>query len=263
MIAFFIFDVTSIQLSTSHKTNTMKKISLNIAAIIACTSVSIFSSCRFRCTHGSGNRVTETRKITDFSKIDISGQAYKIHLKQDSSLSFSINGDDNLLKYVTTSVSGGRLYIKSKKNMCDADSIVINIGVKNLSEIKSAGAAEVSSTGKIKTGDLKLDFSGATNVNLDIDAANVTTNISGVSEQNLTGQAASNTIETSGASKINAFNFIVGDYTITTSGVSNCKINVLKTLNVHSSGATDIEYKGSPSTVNNDKSGASKITKVD
>lgn len=63
--------------------------------------------------------------------------------------------------------------------------------------------------------------------------------------------------------KINAFDFVVGEYTIRSSGASHCKINVLKTLNVHSSGASEIKYKGSPSTVNNDKSGASSIEKVD
>ncbi|SDF07426.1 Putative auto-transporter adhesin, head GIN domain [Mucilaginibacter pineti] len=241
----------------------MKKLGLGIAAIVICASVNIFSACRVRCAHASGNKITETRKATEFNKIDISGEAYKIHLKQDSSLTITINGDDNLLKYISTSVSGGRLYIKAKKNMCNADSIVINIGIKNLSEIKSSGAAVVSSTGKINTGDINFDLSGATNLNLDINAARVTTNISGASEQNLTGQAASNTIATSGVAKINAFDFVVGDYTISTSGVSHCKINVLKTLNVRSSGATEIEYKGSPSTINNDKTGASKITKVD
>jgi hypothetical protein len=240
----------------------MKKTSFTIAVALACVSLSILSSCRFVCVQGSGKSVTEQRKATDFKKIDISG-AYKIHLKQDSSLSISITGDDNLLKYVSTSVDGDKLYIKTKKSVCIDDSIVVNIGVRNLNEIKASGAIEVSSDGKLNTGDLSIRLSGATKVNLDVNAANMTTNGSGVSELNLKGQAASNRIESSGVAKINAFDFVVGDYTISTSGVSHCKINVLKTLNVHSSGASDIQYKGTPSTVNNDKSGASKIKKVD
>jgi hypothetical protein len=240
----------------------MKKASLAIAVVIACASLSILSSCNFACVHGSGKLATEQRKANDFKKIDISG-AFKIHLKQDSSLSISITGDDNLLKYVSTSVEGDRLLIKSKKSMCDVDSIVINIGVHNLNEIKSSGAVEVSSTGKLITGDLNIHLSGATKVNLDLNAANVVTDGSGVSELNLKGQAASHRIESSGVAKVNAFDFVVGDYTVNTSGVSNCKINVLKTLNVRSHGAAEIQYKGSPSTVNSDKAGASKIQKVD
>jgi len=239
----------------------MKKVSLAIA-VTAVAALSTLSSCKFSCVRGSGKTATEQRKANDFKKIDISG-AYKIHLKQDSSLTISITGDDNLLKYVLTSVDGDRLTITSKKTMCLDDSLVVNIGIRNLDEIKSSGAVEVSSTGKIITNNLNINVSGASKVNLDVNAANVVSHGSGVSELNLTGQAASHSVEFSGVGKINAYDFVVGEYTINTSGASHCKINVLKTLNVHSSGASEILYKGSPSTVNNDKSGASKINKVD
>lgn len=240
----------------------MKKLGLNIAAVVAIALVSILSSCRFRCVHGSGNITTENRKANEFTKLDISGE-FKVNLKQDSSLTISITGDDNLLKYVSTSVEGNQLTIKSKKNFCKEDSIVVNVGIRHLKEIGASGAVTVSSIGKINTGDIKFDLSGATRINLDLNAANVITEGSGMSELNLTGQAASHHVESSGVSKINAFDFVVGDYVIKTSGVSHCRINVLKTLNIHSSGAADIDYKGSPSTVNNDKSGASTVKKVD
>jgi hypothetical protein len=239
----------------------MKKAGLAIA-VIACASLSIISSCKLVCTHGSGKITTEQRKANDFSKIDISG-AYKIHLKQDSSLAISITGDDNLLKYVSTSVEGDKLIIKTKKTLCFDDSLVVNIGIRKLEELKASGAVEVSSTGKINTGDLSIHLSGATKVNLDLNAANVNSHGSGVSELNLTGQAATHQVEFSGVGKINAYDFVVGEYTIRTSGASHCKINVLKTLNIHSSGASEVKYKGSPSTINNDKSGASNVEKVD
>lgn len=239
----------------------MKKFNSNIAALIAIVSVSAFSSCRLHCVRGSGNLTTENRQAKEFTKLDIAG-SFKVHLKQDSSLKITITGDDNLLKYVSTSVEGDELQIKSKKSFCD-DNITINIGVRSLKEVGASGAVEVWSDGKINASDFKFDLSGATKVNLDLNAANVKTESSGMSELNLTGQAASHNVESSGATKINAFDFVVGDYEINTSGVSNCKINVLKTLNVHTSGASDIEYKGSPATVNNDKSGASTIKKID
>ncbi len=42
----------------------------------------------------------------------------------------------------------------------------------------------------------------------------------------------------------------------------NQQIDVLNKLNVHSSGASDVKYKGNPA-VNNDKSGASSVEKAD
>lgn len=241
----------------------MKKINLIIAIVASCSLLSIVSSCRFTCVHGSGKRISEQRKANEFKKIEIEG-AFKIHLKQDSSLSIGLSGDDNLLKYISTSVEGDKLIIRTtKKNLCDADSIVINIGIHNLSEIKASGAVSISSTGKIKVTDLGIGLSGATKVNLDLDADNVVAEGSGVSELDLKGQAASMRIKASGVAKVKAFDFVVGEYTINTAGVGKCYINVLKTLNIHSAGASEIEYKGNPSTINNDKAGASKIKKVD
>jgi hypothetical protein len=66
----------------------------------------------------------------------------------------------------------------------------------------------------------------------------------------------------SGSGDIDALDFVVGKYNIETSGASHCKINVLKDLSVHTSGASEIEYRGSPSNVSSDKSGASSITKI-
>jgi hypothetical protein len=240
----------------------MKKISLSIAMLATAISVSIFSSCNYRCVRGSGNITTENRKANDFKKLDISGN-FKVVLKQDSSLTIGISADDNLLKYISTSVDGGELHIKTKKDFCGDNHIVITIGIRKLDELSCSSMATITSAGKINTGDFKFGLSGATKITLDLNAANLVTETSGKSEINLTGQAASHRIESSGLSDINAFDFVVGEYEINTSGMTTCKINVLKKLNVHSSGASNIEYKGSPATVNNDKSGVSTIKKVD
>ncbi len=227
--------------------------------IIAGISVAFLSSCDSDCVTGSGNIKQETRKVEDFTKIEVSG-SYKIILVQDSSLSLNISADDNLLEYIKTSVDGNTLSIKNK-NIC-SDDITVTIGVRNLEEIHTSGAVELSSNGKIKTGDINLHFSGSTKTTLDLNAARVSTQGSGSTEINLTGQASTHDIELSGSGNVNAFDFIVGDYNIHTSGSTDCQINVLRALNVHSSGSSSIQYRGNPTEVNNDKSGSSSLEKV-
>ncbi len=239
----------------------MKKITLNLFVLVAVMSVAVLSSCRFG-VRGSGNVIVENRKVSDFTKLDISG-AYKIILKQDSTLSVSISADDNLLKYIKTENNGDKLRIYSKKNLRPRGDLTITIGVKSLKSIETSGAVEVSSNGKIIVQDLKFDLSGATKITMDLNAANVTTDGSGATRVNLTGQASSHHVDLSGASKINALDFVVGDYEIETSGASKCEINVLNTLNIHSSGASTVRYRGNPKTVNDDKSGASSVQKID
>ena len=239
----------------------MKKTILNLTAGLAAISCLALTSCHLHCVHGSGNQITENRKVSDFDRIDISGE-FKVTLKQDSSDAITINADDNLLKYIKTSVNDGKLTVKTKKNICSSGEMTVTIGLRSLKEVDASGAVSVASDGKINTQDLHFDLSGATKLDLDLNAANVSTQGSGATRIKLTGQASSHSVDMSGVGKIEAFDFVVGSYDIETSGASKLQINVLNTLNIHSSGASKIQYRGNPGTINNDKSGASSLEKV-
>jgi hypothetical protein len=247
----------------NNKTTIMKKVYSTALTAIAGISLLLLSSCGMNCLKGSGNEVTENRKVTDFTKLDISG-SYKVILKQDSSLGITITGDDNLLKIIKTEISGDKLMISTdNKNICSDHDIVITIGVHNIEAIHASGAIDIKSDGKIVAKNFGFDLSGATKIEMDLDAADVRTDGSGVTEMTLKGQASSHSIDLSGGGEIHAFDFIVGNYNIETSGASDCEINVLHELSVNSSGASDIKYKGNPTTINNKKAGASSITKVE
>ncbi|MGZ3929605.1 MAG: GIN domain-containing protein, partial [Mucilaginibacter sp.] len=65
-----------------------------------------------------------------------------------------------------------------------------------------------------------------------------------------------------GSGKIYALDFVVGNYDIQTTGASECQINVLHELNVNTTGAADIKYRGNPTNVNSSKTGSASITKI-
>jgi len=233
---------------------------LNIGILAAGIALTL-SSCDNNCIIGSGNQVTETRKVNDFTKIEISG-GYIIKLVQDSSLTLTVTADDNIQGDIKTDVSGDKLRITNKNICTNSGEVIVIVGVRNLEEIKASGAVEVSSDGKINARDMNISLSGSTKVTLAINAARLTTHASGSSEINLTGQATEHDLELSGSSNVNAFDLVTGVYNISTSGSSDCDINVLQELNVHSSGSSSIKYRGNPTSVNNDKSGSSSIEKV-
>ena len=239
----------------------MKKLHLNLMLGLTAICLSTLSSCEFDCVKGSGHQVSETNKVADFNKIKISGD-FVVNLKQDSSLNVTLTADDNLLKYIKTEVDDNTLEIKTRRSICSGGRFVINIGIRNLEKLASSGAVEIDGDGKITTGDLDIDLSGASKVNLNLNAANVTTRGSGATELDLTGQASSHHVKMSGVGKVYAYDFVVGDYEISTTGAGDCQINVLHSLRVHSTGASDVKYKGNPSDVTSDKLGAASLEKV-
>lgn len=230
-------------------------------AFIAFLAIVILPSCRFRCIKGSGNHVSENHKVSDFTRINVSG-GFKVTLKQDSSLNVSINADDNLMKYIHVESDGDELKVYYKKNVCPSGQMGISIGVRNLEKLKGSGAINFVSDGKINTKDLDIKLNGASNINMDLSAANLSTESAGASEITLKGQATSHRIEMTGNGTVHAFDFVVGKYDLHTTGASDCEINVLNDLQVSSTGAADVKYKGNPANVNTSKLGAATVTHV-
>ncbi|MVN89886.1 head GIN domain-containing protein [Mucilaginibacter aquatilis] len=236
------------------------RIALFLVAVAAVGAFAL-SSCHIGCIKGSGTPATETRQLGNFSKIDISG-GFKVTLKQDTGKQLTVTTDDNLMKYIRTEVSGDKLRIYTRKNICNDAPIVVNLNVKSLSEVVGAGAIELLSDGRINTQNLKLQFSGANKINLDLSAADLLTQAKGVTEINLKGQAASHNVEIAGTAQIKAFDFVAGKYVINAAGDAECEINVLKSLEVNSQGASNIKYRGNPTDVKTDKAGAASVKKV-
>lgn len=223
----------------------------------------LFSSCNgFDCVSGSGNEVSQDRKIEAFTKVETSG-SIKVVLKQSTYHSLKITADDNIQKEIETSVRGNTLIIDLDGNFCDAGPITVYVNSPQYEGVDASGAVEILSDGKLSVKDFELDLSGSSKVDIDINAANMKTSSSGASEIFLKGQAGSHQLDLSGSSSVEALDFVVGRYRIESSGSSNSRINVLNELNISSSGSSDVEYRGNPSNVKNDESGASSLRKID
>jgi hypothetical protein len=224
--------------------------------------ITILSSCGgSNCITGSGEQIVEQRNIGDFSKLEISGD-FKVLIFQSDSSSMSIMADDNIIPHVKQKISGDVLTIELDEDICDGGPVAISLSSKTWNAIKASGAVEVIGESKITAQDFELDLSGATDVALVLEAARLTTNTSGAAEISLKGQSRQHFIETSGSSTIRAFDFVVSDYRIESSGASDAQINVLNGLEVKSSGQSNIVYKGNPKTIKRDESGAASITQA-
>lgn len=226
-------------------------------------SLSVFLvSCSSKCIEDSGNHIIKDLTLMPFDEIEISGPV-KLVLKQDSSFKFTVSADSNIIEKIKTTVSGETLKINlDPMNYCGSDSIVIHAGIGALSEIKAAGASKVFSEGALHVGDMELNLSGATELNLNLYAGKLTTKSDGAARLNLSGQAGIHKLNSKGMLELNAFNFVVGQYDVNIEGTGKSNINVLNDLKVKTSGASSIYYKGSPKNVSEKKSGTSKLEQV-
>lgn len=239
----------------------MRKFQLSIFALIAVISIGSLSSCRLHCIRGSGNQITENRKLSVFTKIDVS-ESFKVIVKQDSSNTITVTADDNLLKYIRTDVTGGTLRIYTKKNLCNSGEMVVKVPVRMLDGLKASDAAEIVSDGKINGKDVYLRLSDGSRINIDLTASKVNIRSGDASELDLKGQASSAEVELSDGSKIFAKDFVTGTSWVRASDGSYGELNVMNTLNVHGSDGSVIKYHGNPQTVNANNSDGASVEKV-
>src|SRR5512136_2368361 len=139
------------------KTNVLKLIvsGLLLSAVLTACGVS-----------GSGNVVTETRQVTGFDGVTVTG-AGNILIDQSGAESLTITTDDNLLQYITTEVRGGKLVIEFAKGLIfdRVKELTFNIGAKNLNSVEANGAANVQGK-NIATEKLSIKLNGASAITL-------------------------------------------------------------------------------------------------
>ncbi len=224
-----------------------KSMNWKLFAIPTFMVIAILTGCIFNvnCKKGNGNISKQERKITAFDAIDVSG-AYNIILNQDSVTSVYVETDENLLPLINTTVEGGKLIIENKdsKSLCPSKNINVYVNVADIKNIDISGAVEVKCIKKFSLNDLKIDVSGAGEINLNLSVQNLYLDCSGASKILLSGDATNVISDNSGASEINAFDFLVENFKITSSGAGKAKVNVSKKLDIDISGASYVKYKG-------------------
>jgi hypothetical protein len=187
---------------------------------------------------GSGSMKTETRDLSGFSAIDVSG-AFEVEIVAQKDFSVEVEADDNLLELIKTEIDGDTLKIKSEKSIKSSNPLRIRISAPNIESLDLSGASKVNIV-NLNNDSLSLDSSGASKIKLE-------------------GTTKSFDVEMSGASKLDAENLKAENVSVDSSGASSAFVYVTNELKVDLSGATNVTYSGSPKSVHKKASGASSV----
>ena len=242
-------------MKTTRKTTTgiIPAILITLLLIVSCDVIGEM---------GSGNVIRQERKVTSFNGIEVSG-AFDVKLTQGTPNSVIVEADDNLMDLIRTDVRGSILVIDNKKPISHSKSLKIFITFTELKTIDLSGAVDVESEGKLTLQELAISGSGASDAKLDLDVQRLGIDCSGGSKLKLTGTAKDVEVDASGAVDLFAYDFPAENYKLSISGAGKAEINVSKNLNVDISGAASVHYKGNPTSMYQDISGAGSVKKVD
>ena len=200
----------------------MKKLALLILFVVFATG----------CIHGhfaeisgSGKRELQKRNVAPFTSISTEG-AFTIEVTCQKDVSLEVEGDDNVLEFVTSDVSGNILRLKNSKNYSTKEPVKFKISVPNLEGLSVNGAGHI----EIK--------------NLNNDKFEIDTN--GAPTVVVSGNTKVIDVGANGAGKVDAHNLHASRGVVDSKGVATVDLDVADQLDVTISGPAKVTYKGDP-----------------
>ena len=229
-------------------------------AIIFFTLVTL-TSCRY--TTGSGNIINETRAVGNFDGIVVGG-GFDVEVKIGPVASVVVEADDNIIKYIETTVSGNTLKIRTQdlNNYSDVH-MKVYVTATSLSNLKASASAEVVVT-DIITSDNKLTFraSSSASIKAEVNAPEIETDASSSATINLSGKTKTYKAEASSSGDIKSFDLLSENTTANVSSSGSIQVHASVNLNAKASSSGSIAYKGDAN-VNKSISSSGSVDKKD
>jgi len=199
---------------------------------------------------GSGNVVTESRKVNDFQAVEVSYPA-QVFISQGNTVSVKIEAEDNVLPGLRTEIKNGKLDIFYRsvngKRVNPRKPVKITIVVKDLSEVDFSSAGELTIQG-LETDSLEVSLSGAGNLEFDnILVQDLAVNLSGAGSMSASGTADDLDLTISGFGDFKGSDLHGKTARVDISGAGSATVWVDDELTAEISGAGSVNYYGAAS----------------
>jgi hypothetical protein len=211
---------------------------------------------------GSDNVVEEELNYSDFNAVDLS-HSFSAEIIQSENYKLIISYNSNLREYVEVKKEGKLLKIGlADDHFYRNVKLSVKIYMPVLNKLAASGACKINIP-KLSSDNCSIELSGASDLHAVLDIMNeLKINSSGASEINLSGKAKNAEFSLSGASDLSGKDLIISDkLNIESSGASSVKISADGKIYLNLSGASSVDYYGNGSVVKSDLSGASEVRK--
>lgn len=187
-----------------------------------------------------------TRELEDFNFLEVKN-ALEVELTQGDKnqvVITGINTDD--ADKIKTEVKNGELFINTEGKIKGKSAVVVHLTFKDLRGIRQSGASEITMMNILKTDKFSINGSGAIEADLKLEVIDLKVDFSGASDIKITGKATNFDLTLSGASDMKAQEFIAENVKVNVSGASDVRVFAIKSITGKASGASNINVKGSP-----------------
>ena len=210
---------------------------------MALSAMALSSACHI--VEGNGVPDAQLREVGDFSRVEVSMELDKlvVDVVDDASQSSRarLSGDENLLEYIDTRVSGGTLFVEVDENIWLEPELplVLSVRTTSLDGVSVTGATSVWAN-NVETPDFDATVTGSGSIHLD-------------------GSVRTLNVDITGSGVVRATELLSRDAKVDISGSGDVHVCVTHELDVDISGSGDIYYSCNPRSVSSDIAGSGDL----
>lgn len=203
------------------------------------------------CSHraGSGNVLTEIRKVDDFNGIVMNGDM-SLSIAQSNKFEVKVTADDNILNLVQVAVKNGVLFVECRRQPEISD-ITVSVSMPDLKTLETQGRVIVSVKEGFAVKDLEIRLNGSGNMDcpeIKSDGAIKILN-RGSNNINISGSAKMFSCVTRDAGNIFADKLEAGAVVAKVAGSGSAFVKTDGNLSVIVAGSGSVVYSGKPSMI--------------
>ncbi len=243
----------------------MKKITTVILTLLTITILGASCMWHGRRVRGNGNLTSQSRPIGDINGVELHS-SFEVILAEGSPSNVKIEAEGNLIQYIELHVVNGVLNIETKGNVWLKPKRKIKIFVTSPSfnRIENTGSGKITSQTRLSSDSrINIDVTGSGDLNLEVDAPEVTASVTGSGNVKLSGETQKFTADVTGSGDIRAMNLLAEESNVEVTGSGNADVYSSVKMAASISGSGDIRYKGGAEVVSKSISGSGDLKKVD
>jgi hypothetical protein len=199
---------------------------------------------------GNGNVVTLTRTTSNYNAVSAGG-SFDVVLIKGQEANITIEGEENIIPYIETEISGDILKIQYKKNtnISTTKRITVTVFYKHIESVALGGSGTILCESLIKADDFKVSLGGSGNIDLKVDAETIKASVGGSGDINLEGNTNELTCSIAGSGNITAYGLEADEVYANVAGSGSVKTTVKSKIKAKIVGSGNIYYKGNPKKV--------------
>jgi len=205
------------------------------------------------------HKVEKTFDVDNFNQIFLRGP-YEVHLRQTNKCGLTILAREDYFERLDVTSGGGELSIElDGKNFRKTREIEVYIHFKELEKLEIEGAVDLTCENQIKTSNLKIEFEGAGNVELNVNTDKIIAEIAGVGNFEIEGETEYHKVEFDGIGNYEAQD-LRSKYTIVESnGIGSVTVFASNKFKGEANGIGSVEYYGDPDDVSINATGLGSV----